>query len=866
MKKTNFIAVLLAVATMYAGCSTSQNASSSNVPTKTVNVEPVVVTASRSETAEPAKAKAPKDYKLPVYNPSATRVNDLLHTKLEVSFDWAKQYLYGKATIRAKPYSKPVNELALDAKSFEIKSVAVETGGKQTPLKYTYKEEKLTIQLDRMYQPTEEYTVFIDYIAKPEERKAGGSAAITSDKGLYFINPLGKEKDKPQQIWTQGETESNSCWFPTIDKPNERMTNEIYMTVENKYKTLSNGILKSSKQNPDGTRTDHWVMDLPHTVYLLMMAVGDFAIVKDKWRDKELLYYVEPKYEPYAKQIYNHTPEMLEFFSKKLGVDYPWQKYAQIIVRDYVSGAMENTTAVIFGDFCQKDDKELAEENNDRIVAHEMFHHWFGDLVTAENWANLTVNESFANMSESLWMTHKYGKDEGDLHRYQEMQGYLQGGPATRDLVHFGYQDKEEMFDGVSYNKGGCILYMLNNYLGDDLFFKGLKTYLTDNKFNTGEAHQLRLAFESVSGEDLNWFFNQWYFGNGHPNLTIDYSYNETQKEVTVSIKQTQDPEKFQPIYQLPIAVDVYESGKPTRHKIMVNQREQTFTFPAATRPQLVNVDADKILVGTKKDNHTEEEWAFMFYNAPNYLDRFEAIRGLKASSSPAAKKVLKDALMDKFWGIRNEGLGSVDYNDTETLKTVASIAQNDIKPASRMKALRALVKTKDKQYIPLTKSIIEANKEGNGVIAAAMELLASLDSKQALVYAKKMESNPALISTVTSVYAETGDKAYVPYFEENMNKVQGYESFDFFDSYLTFLKKQNNEDQIAAAAKIAALASNTEIAPFKRFAAAQAIKNLKDFLEEAANTATAKVMADHLAAIRNKETNEQLKKMYSSW
>jgi hypothetical protein len=255
-----------------------------------------------------------------------------------------------------------------------------------------------------------------------------------------------------------------------------------------------------------------------------------------------------------------------------------------------------------------------------------------------------------------------------------------------------------------------------------------------------------------------------------------------------------------------------------------------------------------------------------MFYNAPNYLDRLEAIRGLKSSSSPAAKKVLKDALIDKFWGIRNEGLGSIDLKESNIDATLLAMAKTDAKPSVRAKAIRKLAIIKDTKYVNFAKELLDNPKETNSVVQAGLELLAATDSKQALVYAKKMESNPSMISTVTNVYAETGDKIYAPYFEENMNKVQGYDAFDFFDSYVTFLKKQNNDDQVAAAAKIAAVASNLETATFKRFAATQAIKNLKDFLEEAANAATAKIMADHIAAIKKNETSEQLKKMYATW
>jgi aminopeptidase N len=229
--------------------------------------------------------------------PASPMLSDLVNTKLDVSFDYVKQYLYGTATLTLRPHFYPQQTLLLDAKNFLISEVAiVPAKGAARPLKYTYDDSltNLNIALDRAYTRQETYTVRIRYTARPNERKTAGSAAITSDKGLYFINPTGKDGKKPRQIWTQGETQSNSCWFPTIDRPNQKMTQEIRMTVENQFKTLSNGLLVSSKKNPNGTRTDTWRQDKPHAPYLAMMAVGDFAIVKDTWRGKAVAITLNP--------------------------------------------------------------------------------------------------------------------------------------------------------------------------------------------------------------------------------------------------------------------------------------------------------------------------------------------------------------------------------------------------------------------------------------------------------------------------------------------------------------------------------------------------------------------------------------------
>jgi len=351
-----------------------------------------------------------------IYNSSRTLQTDIVHTRLEVSFDWEHARLNGKEILTAKQHFYTSDSLILDAKGMDI--LSVEMNNKK--LAYTYNDSlHLRIQLDRKYTRDEKFNVTIQYVSKPDERKVGGSAAITSDKGLYFINPKGEDKTKMPQIWTQGETEANSVWFPTVDAPNAKSTEEILMTVQDKYMTLANGKLISSKKNADGTRTDHWKQDLPHAPYLFMMAVGEFKTVKDSYTRKdgskmEVNYIVEPAYEKDAKAIFGETPEMIRFFSEKLGLEYPWDKYSQIVVRDYVSGAMENTGAVIFGDYVYKTKRELIDGNDESTIAHELFHHWFGDLVTCESWANLPLNESFANYSQYLWDEYEYGVDEAD--------------------------------------------------------------------------------------------------------------------------------------------------------------------------------------------------------------------------------------------------------------------------------------------------------------------------------------------------------------------------------------------------------------------------------------------------------------------
>lgn len=699
------------------------------------------------------------------YRGSYTIINDLVHTKVDARFDYAKSYMYGKVWITLKPHFYPTDSLTLDAKGMDINKVALVKGTATTPLKFEYDGWNIRINLGKTFKASETYTIYIDYTAKPNEVKVQGSAAITDAKGLYFINPTGEEKDKPTQIWTQGETEATSVWCPTIDKPNMKTTQETIMTVPAKYVTLSNGKLVSSKKNADGTRTDSWKMDLPHAPYLFFMGVGDYAVIKDTWKGKEVNYYVEHEYAPVARKIFGHTPEMMTFFSKITGIDYPWAKYSQMTARDYVSGAMENTTATLHQESAQQDARELIDGNGwESTIAHELFHHWFGDYVTAESWSNLTVNESFANYSETLWDEYKYGKDAGDAQNYNDMAGYLQSGSEKKDLVRFHYPDKESMFDAVSYNKGGRILHMLRNYVGNDAFNKALNIYLTENKFQAAEAHNLRLAFEKVTGQDLNWFFNQWYFGDGHPILDIDYVYNENAKTVQVIIKQTQKSGK---IFMLPIAIDVYNGAKKERYNVWVKNQNDTFSFKYNSRPELVNVDGDKILLAIKKDNKTLDNYIHQYKYAGLYLDRREAIEfALKNQANSKAQELLKLALKDPYFGLRILTASRLDLTNS-TIKSAAEpilsdLAKNDPKSTVRAAAISMLGNYDNAAYNAIYSKGI--NDSSYSVAGASLENLLKKDKGAAIAAAKKIAGAGKLKGNMTEsvikVLAQSGDES----------------------------------------------------------------------------------------------------------
>jgi aminopeptidase N len=738
------------------------------------------------------------------YRETATKINDLVHTKLEVRPDFSKSYLYGKAWITLHPHFYPTDSLTLDAKGMEIKAVSLVKGGRNNALKYVYNDDhNLRIKLDKTYKANEKYTIYIDYIARPDEyQEKYGSDDFLGIKGMYFINPRGEDKDKPTQIWTQGETESNSVWFPTIDKTNQKTTQELTVTVPGKYVTLSNGKLVSQKRNTDGTRTDYWKMDLPHAPYLFFLGAGNYAVIKDSWRGKEVNYYVEPEYGPVAKKIFGNTPEMMEYFSKITGVPFPWVKYSQITGRDYMAGAMENTTATIHQESAQQDARELVDGNKwESTIAHELFHQWFGDYVTTESWSNLTLNESFADYSQTLWEEYKNGKDAGDAENYQGAQGYLQSGSESKDLVRFYYHDKEDMFDQVSYQKGGRIIHMLRNFVGDSAFFKSLNNYLTTNKFKSTEAHQLRLAFEEVTGRDLNWFFNQWYFGSGHPSVTIDYVYDDAAGKVSVIVQQTQKTGK---LFTLPIAIDVYNGSAKTRYKVWVKNAIDTFTFHYTKRPDLVNVDGDKVMLWNKKDNKTLDNFIHQYKYAGNYLDRLEATQfAAQKQDDPKALELLKTALKDKYHGLRNTTLSMIDLANEKVKHSVepilADLAKNDKKSTVRANAIDQLGEYKKSEYIPLFKA---ATKDSSYSVAGnALNALLEVDPVAANTIAKQLDKQTAkgaLETSLLNAKAASGDENLEKEFIDRFVKMPVSQAkFELLGPLSIYLGAYKNVDKV---------------------------------------------------------------------
>lgn len=732
------------------------------------------------------------------YKASYQKLFDLQRTKLHLTPNFKQKTLSGKATLTLKPHFYEQNQLVLDAKWMQIAAVALKTNETYKTLKFTYDNLLLKIDLDKYYSKNDQIEIEIDYVALPYQQD---SLQVEDGRGLYFIDTEDKNPYKPMHLWSQGESESASCWFPTLDATNQKSTQEIFVTIDTAMVSLSNGLLIDSKPNGDGTKTDHWKQDKPHSPYLFFLGVGDYYISRDKWRDKEVTAYTFPKYKDDVAEIFKNLPAMMEFFSKILGVDYPWDKLGNIMSYDYTAGAMENTSAIIYFDRMLCHRQQLIDGDFDWIIAHELFHHWFGDLVTAESWANLTINESFADYSEYLWYDFRDGKDEGDAVKYKSTQKYFRTYKYKNEpIVNYYYVHPSDVFDGIRYEKGGAVLHMLRYYVGDDAFFKSLNKFLQQYKFNNAELSDLRKCFEETTGEDLNWFFNQWWLDKGHPILDITHQYDEKNKTIALTVRQTQRSIDG-PTFRIPTKVDIYSNNTKETKVIDITDRIQTFYFPSDTVPQLVNFDADKVLVCEKTENLSTAQNLFKYYNAPLFVDKLEAINALALvqKANVTIQELLLKALQDKNWTLREEALDAIEIdkfdNKTKLSLALQQVIYTDNNSHVREKAIQKYARLEKNKSIDVLETVLK--KDSSFIcLSAALAQLNTYDKSKAYTYATKLSSteNSSLLVAIGRIFKDT-TADNMEFFKKAIWLNGPYTFYSNFRSFADYLEKANNTD-----------------------------------------------------------------------
>lgn len=780
------------------------------------------------------------------YRATATKEWELVQTNIDIRFGLKQRSAEGLTQITLHPYFYDTDSVILDAKGMKIESI---TDNRNNRLMYHYDTLQLHIRLPKAYTRTDTLQLNIKYTALPYEFTTGGGRAITEDRGLYFVNTDGYEPYQPVQIWTQGETEANSHWFPTFDKNNFRSAYKITIHVPDSFKTLSNGTLISSVKEQNGERADTWKQEQPIPSYLVMVAVGNFAVAKENWRGKEVNYYVPQEYGANAKDIFRHTPEMMEFFSNKLGVPFAWDKYSQVVTYDYVSGAMENVSASLFGAFNLKDTRQLADDKNDYIVAHELFHQWFGDYVTAESWSNLTLNESFADFSEHLWSEYKYGREAAGEVWMLGLTKYLaQAKFSDPELVRFHYAEPDNMFDRVSYSKGGLILNYLRRLAGDKAFFEALHVYLTQNALHSAEATQLRLAFEQVTGKDWNWFFNQWYYRGGHPRLEVSYAYNDAAQKVTVTVLQKQADSIG--LYQLPMKAQII-TGAQTREVFWnIEKRKEEFIYPYVNGQKPVIVpDAGHWVPGETEDKKSAAQWLAQYQYSNDHISKKLALMAADDyDKNDTAQQIFMLAIKDKDPVLRRNAINAKEYSpgkklSKEWIDAVAQIAANDIDNKTKAAALNALGELRNEEHISTYEQSI--SDSSYLVAAAGLYALDRVNHKRAVDYARglnlaSMKGN-ALLYKAAGIIAADGKKEDFDFFAQKTWQLFEQNRNSFLDDVQNYLVHVTDIPTFQKGVDLLyKMSQKNPDAPGGYYAGA-VVYNLKAFAEKSVKVATDK-------------------------
>ncbi len=583
----------------------------------------------------------------PRYAPD--RIVDIQHIGLVLDVDPTKRAISGTATLRGMVLAPTTRVIELDAVELTIDKVT--SGGKGVA--YRHDGKKLRVELAAPLARGAEWTIAIDYKGAPR-------------RGLYFIGPDEGYPGKPVQAWTQGQDEDSRYWFPCLDAPNEKATSEVKVTVPAQMFALSNGTLVSDKTSGE-RRTLHWRLDVPHSAYLVTLAVGDFGTIETKWRDMPVVYYVERGKEAMAERTLARTPQMLELFSEKFGVPYPYPRYAQVFVADFIFGGMENTSATTLTDTVLIDERAAIDYDIDALVAHELAHQWFGDLVTCRDWGESWLNEGFATYAEYIWREAHEGRDAADLELEEWADSYFgeDSGRYRRTIATKFYDDPIDIFDHHLYEKGGRVLHMLRDVLGDDLFFRSLQHYLTKHRHGLVESRDLARAVEDATGKNVDWFFSQWVIdGHGHPELDVLITWDTDTQLATVTVEQKQKVEGRTPVFRLPAKMRFRVADKDIDVPLEITDLKHVFHIKLEGDPTQAIFDPGRVLLATRRIDKPEQVWIAELAGATHAVDRAAAANALARRGGPSAYQALAIACeKDRYWAVRGScasGLGTL--------------------------------------------------------------------------------------------------------------------------------------------------------------------------------------------------------------
>ena len=645
----------------------------------------------------------------PHYNPD--RPGQVNHIFLDLIIDIPRQSFQGSCQITLTPIRQGISSLTLDAVALNINSVFIEDISQP----FDYDRSLLTIHL---LQPTTDKPIIltINYQVKQPQR------------GLYFIGPDEYYPDKPMQVWTQGEDEDSRFWFPCFDYPGQLTTSEIRVKIPQPYIAISNGELISVE--PVGEdRIYHWSQKQIHPTYLMTLAVGDFAELCDSWNGVPVTYYVEKGREEEGQRSMGKTPRMIEFFSQKFGYPYPYPKYAQVCVDDFIFGGMENTSTTILTDRCLIDQRASIDHTwTESLVAHELAHQWFGDLVVIKHWSHAWIKEGMASYSEVLWTESEYGKAAASYYLLGEARSYLEEDTSRyrRPIVTHVYREAIELYDRHLYEKGACVYHMIRSILGEDLFGKAIQTFVRDNAHKTVETVDLLRAIEKATGYNLLFLFDQYVYRGGHPDYKVAYSWDNQNNLAQLTVTQTQDKKELFDL-KIPVAF-AYLNSEDITYNLRIHQKEQSFYFPLAQKPDFVKFDRGNNFLKTVTLEYPIGELKAQLQQDPDPISRIYAAIAIAKKGGLEAIEALGTSLENEpFWGVRVEVAKQLATLGLDQAVTALIKGLNDEKAQVRRAVVEGLSEIKTLDSYNALKSLLEAGDASYYVEAAAARGLGSM-------------------------------------------------------------------------------------------------------------------------------------------
>ncbi|MCK9486418.1 MAG: HEAT repeat domain-containing protein [Dehalococcoidia bacterium] len=594
------------------------------------------------------------------------------HLRLEFSFDLKQRRVDGVAALTFHPRADAVREAVFDAIDLDVSAVTDEAG---RDLKFALGERTLTVDLGRSRRQGQSTTVVVTYTATPR-------------RGLYFNQPEQAYPDRPVQVWTQGQAEDSAHYFPCFDFPGEKFTTEMLITVPNTWTAISNGRLDAvAEDRRRRTKTFHWKQERPHPAYLVTLVAGEFDEVTADAGGVPVQYYGQPGSSDDLQRAFGRTPKMIEYFAEKIGVPYPWAKYATVAVHDFIFGGMENTSATTMTDTLLHDQRAHADfvEQADSITAHELAHQWFGDLLTCREWSHGWLNESFATYFDALFVEAHRGWDAFRYNVLQNGQIYLQedGGDYRRPLVQNVFTEPIDVFDRHLYERGSVVLDMLRHRLGDDLWWRAINHYVTKHQESEVLTPDLQRAIEEATGYNLDGFFAQWVWKGGHPEFKATTSWDGQKKLATVTLQQTQKPdETLTSVYEAPMEVGFWVNGRFDRRTFEVVDGHETFVVSLAAAPEFISIDPANRVLKTLDYSPGEQALKANLTQNPEAVGRIDAAKGLAKVGSPGAVAALRASLLDR--------------QETDFVRAEAATALGKVKSEAARDALVAGTKERD--------------------------------------------------------------------------------------------------------------------------------------------------------------------------